>query len=163
MTFGIRKRILIRTPLQRTVCLLRETKHWLRWTILISGSGTSMTDTLSVTATSSRVSPTSNNNKWIEISTSAPHREASRRRVLMDRPSTNWMILGLYSTKYPILPSEFSLHWLITSSYFELFSRYWSVKRMELKAMLENVGPFHIFFTLSCGDRRYLKINSDLM
>ena len=25
---------------------------------------------------------------------------------------------------------------------------------MELKAMLENVGPFHIFFTLSCGDRR---------
>ena len=34
---------------------------------------------------------------------------------------------------------------------------------MELKAMLENVGPFHIFFTLSCGDRRYLKINSDLM
>ena len=26
---------------------------------------------------------------------------------------------------------------------------------MELKAMLENVGPFHIFFTLSCGDRRY--------
>ena len=35
------------------------------------------------------------------------------------------------------------------------FLRYWSVRRMELKAMLENVGPFHIFFTLSCGDRRY--------
>ena len=37
------------------------------------------------------------------------------------------------------------------------FLRYWSVRRMELKAMLENVGPFHIFFTLSCGDRRYLE------
>ena len=33
--------------------------------------------------------------------------------------------------------------------------RYWSQKRMELFAKVENCGPFHMFFTLSCGDSRY--------
>ena len=33
--------------------------------------------------------------------------------------------------------------------------RYWKKKRDELIAKLENLGPFHFFFTLSCADSRY--------
>ena len=34
-------------------------------------------------------------------------------------------------------------------------SRYWSKKKLELFAKVENCGPFHMFFTLSCGDYRF--------
>ena len=34
-------------------------------------------------------------------------------------------------------------------------SRYWKKKRNEQIAKLENLGPFHFFFTLSCADARY--------
>ena len=33
--------------------------------------------------------------------------------------------------------------------------RYWSKKKLELFAKVENVGPFHIFWTLSCADYRF--------
>ena len=33
--------------------------------------------------------------------------------------------------------------------------RYWKKKKNELIAKLENLGPFHLFFTLSCADKRY--------
>ena len=33
--------------------------------------------------------------------------------------------------------------------------RYWKKKKDELIAKLENLGPFHFFFTLSCADMRY--------
>ena len=33
--------------------------------------------------------------------------------------------------------------------------RYWQKTRHELISRLENLGPFHCFFTLSCGDQRW--------
>ena len=33
--------------------------------------------------------------------------------------------------------------------------RYWQQKRYELIAKLENFGPFHIYFTLSCAKKRW--------
>ena len=33
--------------------------------------------------------------------------------------------------------------------------RYWQKKKYELIAKLENLGPFHLFFTLSCADKRW--------
>ena len=33
--------------------------------------------------------------------------------------------------------------------------RYWKKAKMEMVAKLENYGPFHIFYTLSCGDMRW--------
>ena len=33
--------------------------------------------------------------------------------------------------------------------------RYWSKAKMEMIAKLENFGPFHLFYTLSCGDMRW--------
>ena len=33
--------------------------------------------------------------------------------------------------------------------------KYWQKVKYEMIAKLENIGPFHIFFTLSCGDKRY--------
>ena len=33
--------------------------------------------------------------------------------------------------------------------------RYWRNKRYEMIAKLENLGPFHFFFTLSCADKRW--------
>ena len=33
--------------------------------------------------------------------------------------------------------------------------RYWQIKRYEMFARLENLGPFHFFFTLSCADLRW--------
>ena len=33
--------------------------------------------------------------------------------------------------------------------------RFWKKKKDELIAKLENLGPFHFFFTLSCADNRY--------
>ena len=33
--------------------------------------------------------------------------------------------------------------------------RYWKKKKDELISKLENLGPFHFFFTLSCADTRY--------
>ena len=33
--------------------------------------------------------------------------------------------------------------------------RYWQKARYELIAKLENLGPFHFFFTLSCADMRW--------
>ena len=35
------------------------------------------------------------------------------------------------------------------------FHRYWSKKKLELFAKVENNGAFHMFFTLSCGDYRF--------
>ena len=37
---------------------------------------------------------------------------------------------------------------------YQLF-RYWQKKKWELQAMVENVGPFTMFFTLSAADTRY--------
>ena len=34
-------------------------------------------------------------------------------------------------------------------------NRYWSKKKYELLAKIENIGKFHMFFTLSCGDMRF--------
>ena len=34
--------------------------------------------------------------------------------------------------------------------------KYWSKAKMRLLAMLENLGPFHFFFSLSAADYRYL-------
>ena len=39
--------------------------------------------------------------------------------------------------------------------YFLNFYRYWSKKKLELFAKVENNGAFHMFFTLSCGDYRF--------
>ena len=33
--------------------------------------------------------------------------------------------------------------------------KYWQKVQYDMIAKLENLGPFHIFFTLSCGDTRY--------
>ena len=33
--------------------------------------------------------------------------------------------------------------------------KYWQKVKYDMIAKLENFGPFHIFFTLSCGDKRY--------
>ena len=33
--------------------------------------------------------------------------------------------------------------------------KYWQKVKYEMIAKLENIGPFHFFFTLSCGDTRY--------
>ena len=33
--------------------------------------------------------------------------------------------------------------------------KYWLKVKYDMIAKLENIGPFHIFFTLSCGDTRY--------
>ena len=33
--------------------------------------------------------------------------------------------------------------------------RYWKKAKMEMLAKLDNFGPFHIFYTLSCGDMRW--------
>ena len=35
------------------------------------------------------------------------------------------------------------------------FFRYWSKKKLELFAKVENLGAFHIFWTLSCADYRF--------
>ena len=32
--------------------------------------------------------------------------------------------------------------------------KYWQGVKYEMIAKLENIGPFHLFFTLSCGDTR---------
>ena len=33
--------------------------------------------------------------------------------------------------------------------------KYWQSVKYDMIAKLENLGPFHLFFTLSCGDTRY--------
>ena len=33
--------------------------------------------------------------------------------------------------------------------------KYWQKVKYDMIAKLENNGPFHLFFTLSCGDCRY--------
>ena len=33
--------------------------------------------------------------------------------------------------------------------------KYWQKVKYDMIAKLENLGPFHLFFTLSCGDTRY--------
>ena len=33
--------------------------------------------------------------------------------------------------------------------------KYWQKVKFDMIAKLENIGPFHLFFTLSCGDARY--------
>ena len=33
--------------------------------------------------------------------------------------------------------------------------RYWKKAKMEMLAKLDNFGPFHLFYTLSCGDMRW--------
>ena len=33
--------------------------------------------------------------------------------------------------------------------------KYWKKAKMEMLAKLDNFGPFHIFYTLSCGDMRW--------
>ena len=32
--------------------------------------------------------------------------------------------------------------------------KYWQTVKYDMIAKLENIGPFHLFFTLSCGDTR---------
>ena len=41
--------------------------------------------------------------------------------------------------------------------------RYWSTKKLELFAKVENIGAFHMFFTLSCGDYRFLENFTSLL
>ena len=41
--------------------------------------------------------------------------------------------------------------------------KYWQQTRSELVAKVEQLGPFHIFFTLSCADRRWTEIFSTLL
>ena len=41
--------------------------------------------------------------------------------------------------------------------------RYWQQKRFEVIAKLEQLGPFHFFFTLSCADRRWDEIFVSLL
>ena len=113
-----------------------------------------MTDILSAKATSFPVSPLLNNSRLIGTSAFAPPRGAQRSKELTALFHINWMIRGLCSITSPILQSKFIFCFATQIEIDIIFCRYWSVKRMELKAMLENVGPFHIFFTLSCGDRR---------
>ena len=36
--------------------------------------------------------------------------------------------------------------------------KYWQTTRTELVAKVEQLGPFHIFFTLSCADKRWTEI-----
>ena len=33
--------------------------------------------------------------------------------------------------------------------------RYWRKAKLEMLAKLDNFGPFHLFYTLSCGDMRW--------
>ena len=35
--------------------------------------------------------------------------------------------------------------------------RYHKKKKMEMLSKLENFGPLHLFFTLSCGDMRWME------
>ena len=37
----------------------------------------------------------------------------------------------------------------------KIYFRYWSKKKLELFAKVENLGVFHIFWTLSCADYRF--------
>ena len=39
--------------------------------------------------------------------------------------------------------------------FYKLIRRYWSKRKLELFAKVENYGQFHIFFTLSCADYRF--------
>ena len=105
-------------------------------------------------AMSSRLSHILSNSRSTEILTSVRPRGGPSGRVLMEPLSINWTIRGLSSIISPIRPSKNVSFIGLVSVQNILYHRYWSVKRMELKAMLENCGPFHIFFTLSCGDKR---------
>ena len=44
-----------------------------------------------------------------------------------------------------------------------LFYRYWSKKKLELFSKVENIGAFHMFFTLSCGDYRFMENFTSLL
>ena len=156
MTYGIRKHILTLTPLQTTGCQWRGINMWRLWITLIRGFGILIQDMPTATATSSRLFHLLSNSKSTETSASAQPIGGQRDKVLMETLSTNWMIRGLSSITSPILQSKYISCFVgkMTVKINILLNRYWSVKRMELKAMLENCGPFHIFFTLSCGDKR---------
>ena len=41
--------------------------------------------------------------------------------------------------------------------------KYWSRARNEIFAKLEQLGAFHLFFTLSCGEKRYFEIFTTLL
>ena len=53
--------------------------------------------------------------------------------------------------------------------YFHVFtkvrgtSKYWQQMRNELFAKIEQLGPFHIFFTLSCGELRWSEVHLSLL
>ena len=36
--------------------------------------------------------------------------------------------------------------------------KYWQVARNELIAKVKQLGPFHLFFTLSCGEMRWIEV-----
>ena len=36
--------------------------------------------------------------------------------------------------------------------------KFWQVKRNELTARVQQLGPFHIFFTLSCAEKRWVEV-----
>ena len=41
--------------------------------------------------------------------------------------------------------------------------KYWQTTRSELVAKVEQLGPFHIFFTLSCADKRWTEIFTTIL
>ena len=36
--------------------------------------------------------------------------------------------------------------------------KFWQIKRNELTAKIQQLGPFHVFFTLSCAERRWAEV-----
>ena len=36
--------------------------------------------------------------------------------------------------------------------------KFWQTKRNELTAKIQQLGPFHVFFTLSCAERRWAEV-----
>ena len=41
--------------------------------------------------------------------------------------------------------------------------RYWKKAKHEMLAKLDNMGPFHLFFTLSCADMRWDEIFASIL
>ena len=41
--------------------------------------------------------------------------------------------------------------------------KYWQATRSELVAKVEQLGPFHVFFTLSCAEKRWAEIFTSIL
>ena len=58
---------------------------------------------------------------------------------------------------------------LYSHDYFEIFAhvrgspKYWYAMRGEMMAKIKQLGPFHVFFTLSCAELRWPEIITTIL